>query len=169
MDLMEAWRLVRAANATLLVAGPDMVGHPWDVGPAARDYVKRHALGASVHFLGSISDVAPLLRTADVFIQPSHFEALGLSAIEALASGVPVIASAVGGLLDFVIDGENGKLCPPQDAPALAACIQMLIDDPALRQRCAAHARASVIEEYDERIVFSRFASLLRRLAETRA
>jgi glycosyltransferase involved in cell wall biosynthesis len=164
MDLMEAWRLAAPANAVLLVAGPDMVGHEWDVGAAARDYAERHDLRASVRFLGSISDVALLLRAADIVIQPSHFEALGLSAIEALASGVPVIASAVGGLLEFVVDGENGKLCPAQDAHALAACIRMLVDDTALRQRMAGRARSSVINEYDEPVVFARFAGLLRQL-----
>ena len=102
MDLMQAWDRLRPANAVLLVAGPDMTDHPWNEGPAAREFVERHNLSASVRFLGSIADVAPLLRAADVVIQPSHFEALGLSAVEALASGVPVVASAVGGLLDFV-------------------------------------------------------------------
>ena len=165
MDLMAAWAIVRPANAVLLVAGPDMVGHPWNVGPAARQYVERHGLGGSVRFLGSISDVASLLRVADVVIQPSHFEALGLSSVEALASGVPVVASAVGGLLDFVIDGENGTLCPPQNPPALASAIRTLIDDVPFRQRASARARASVISEYDEQVVFGRFADLLRGLA----
>jgi glycosyltransferase involved in cell wall biosynthesis len=165
MDLMAAWHLARPANAILLVAGPDMVNHSWDVGPAARQYVDQQGLGTSVRFLGSIADVAPLLRAVDVAIQPSHFEALGLSAVEALASGVPVIASAVGGLLDFVVDGDNGKLCAPQDPQALSACIRLFADDVAFRQRAAARARASVVEQYDEQTVFSRFADLLRQLA----
>jgi D-inositol-3-phosphate glycosyltransferase len=165
MDLMAAWAIVRPANALLLVAGPDMVDHPWNVGPAAREYVEQHGLAKSVRFLGSISDVAPLLRVADIVIQPSHFEALGLSAVEALASGVPVIASAVGGLLDFVVDGENGRLCPPQDPQALAAAVRTLIDDVPLRQRASVRARASVVAEYDEQVVFARFADLLRTLA----
>jgi len=165
MDLMAAWNLVRPANAVLLVAGPDMVDHPWNVGPAAREYVEQHDLGSSVRFLGSIEDVAPLLRVADVVIQPSHFEALGLSAVEALASGVPVVASAVGGLLDFVVDGENGKLCPPQDPEALSVCIRIFITDDDFRHRASDRARGSVIEQYDEQTVFSRFAVLLRRLA----
>ena len=169
MELMEAWRLARSANGLLLVAGPDMAGHPWDVGPAARAFVDRHDLRGSVRFLGSIADVANLFPAVDVAVQPSHFEAMGLSAVEALASGVPVIASAVGGLLDFIVDGTNGKLCPPQDPPALAMCLRMLIDDGALRRRLSDHARASVIDAYDERVVFSRFASLLRQLAEPRA
>ena len=118
----------------LLVAGPDMDGHAWNVGPAARSYVAAQQLESSVRFLGSIADVAPLLRAADIAIQPSHFEALGLSAIEALASGVPVVASAVGGLLDFVVDGENGKLCPPEHPDALAAAIRALVSDAGLRR-----------------------------------
>jgi glycosyltransferase involved in cell wall biosynthesis len=171
MDLMEAWRSVRqsagAGNGVLLVAGPDMEGHPWNVGPAAREFAVRHALSSSVRFLGSVDPVDPLLRAADVLVQPSHFEALGLSAIEALASGVPVIASAVGGLLDFMIDDDNGKLCPPNDPPALAASLRALIDDTALRRRLATRARTSVLPEYDERVVFARFAELLHQLAGT--
>jgi glycosyltransferase involved in cell wall biosynthesis len=93
---------------------------------------------------------------------------LGLSAIEALACGVPIVASAVGGLLDFVVDGENGRLVPPQDPPALAACIGPLLTDAAARARLAARARASVLAEYDEQTVFGRMRALFERLAEAR-
>jgi glycosyltransferase involved in cell wall biosynthesis len=167
MDLMEAWRLIRG-DVVLLIAGPDMPGHAWNVGPAARDFAERHGLVGSTRFLGSITDVGSLVRMADVVVQPSHFEALGLSAIEALASGVPVVATAVGGLLDFIVDGVNGRLCQPHDPVALAACIQATVSDFAGRARLAAAARGSVLEEYDERRVFSRFASLLRGLVAAR-
>jgi glycosyltransferase involved in cell wall biosynthesis len=169
MDLMEAWRVVQASggrHSVLLVAGPDMDGHPWNVGPAAREFVGACGLSSSVRFLGSIDRVDPLLRAADLLVQPSHFEALGLSAVEALASGVPVVASAVGGLLDFVIDDDNGRLCPPNDSSALATSLGPLIDDAGLRRRLAARARASVLAEYDDRVVFARFAALLNGLAE---
>jgi glycosyltransferase involved in cell wall biosynthesis len=168
MDLVHAWRDVRSAHAVLLVAGPDMAGHAWDVGPSARAYVDEHGLASSVRFLGSIDDVASLLRVADVVVQPSHFEALGLSAIEALASGVPVVASAVGGLLDFLTEGDNAMLHPPHDPSALAACLRAIIEQPALRARLAARARPSVVNIYDERIVFSRFAALLLELTIAR-
>ena len=172
MDLMEAWRLLQrpdAPNATLLVVGPDMDGHAWNVGPSARAFAREHGLDGSVRFLGATRDPAPLLRAADIFIQPSHFEAQGLSAVEALACGVPVVASAVGGLLDFVRDDENGRLFPPKNPTALAAVLRPLIDDGALRGRLAAAARPSVETAYDERIVFDRFASIVRELAGGRA
>jgi glycosyltransferase involved in cell wall biosynthesis len=174
MDLMEAWRQLErgsdpggATGALLLVAGPDMDGHAWNVGPAAREFVSRHDLADSVRFVGSVQDPAPLLRAADLLAQPSHFEAQGLSAVEALACGVPVIASAVGGLLDFVKDGENGALHPPKDPAALERALRRFIGDAPLRARCAASARSSVEADYDEQVVFQRFAALLRELAGT--
>jgi glycosyltransferase involved in cell wall biosynthesis len=165
MDLLEAWRLLRPANAVLLIAGPDMDDHPWNVGPAARAFAAEHGLQATTSFLGSMSDVRPVLQAADLVVQPSHFEALGLSAIEALACGAPVVACAVGGLLDFVVDGENGRLCPPQDPQALAAAIDGLLQDEGLRLGLARRARASVAAGYDERVVFARFAAVLNQLA----
>jgi D-inositol-3-phosphate glycosyltransferase len=112
--------------------------------------------------------VAPMLKTADLVVQPSHFEALGLSAIEALACGVPLVASAVGGLLDFVVDGENGRLCPPQDPAALASCIGPLLTDSGARAQLASRARGSVLQEYDELAVFGRMRALFDRLAAAR-
>jgi glycosyltransferase involved in cell wall biosynthesis len=169
MDLMDAWRLLSSLaprrSAALLVVGPDMEGHPGNVDPDARAFADRHGLSGSVRFMGPLADVAPILRLADIAVQPSHFEALGLSAIEALASGVPVVATSVGGLLDFIVDGENGLLAPPQDPAALASRLGALIEDASLRARLASRARPSVLEEYDERAVFGRFAALLETLA----
>jgi D-inositol-3-phosphate glycosyltransferase len=145
-----------------------MTGHAWDAGAPGRAFVAQHGLGERVRFVGPLADVAPTIKAADLVVQPSHFEALGLSAIEALACGVPLVASAVGGLLDFVVDGENGRLCPPQDPPALAACLAPLLSDAGARARLAARARASVLQEYDELAVFGRMRALFERLAEAR-
>src|SRR5262249_23106837 len=123
MDLMEAWRRLPTAKGLLVVAGPDMDNHPWNVGPAARSFAEQHRLTDSVRVVGALRDPSSLFRAADVSVQPSHFEAQGLSAVEALASGAPVIASATGGLLDFVHDGVNGTLVPPKDPAALARAL----------------------------------------------
>lgn len=168
LDLLEAWRLLAPSGALLVVAGPDMIGHGWDAGAPGRAFVQQHGLGESVRFVGPLSDVAPMIQASDLVVQPSHFEALGLSAIEALACGVPVVASAVGGLLDFVVDGGNGRLCPPQDPPALAACLGPLLSDAAARANLASRARASVLQAYDEQAVFGRMRALFDRLAGVR-
>lgn len=165
MELMEAWKLLRPERAVLLVAGPDMTHHAWDVGPAARAFAAQQGLDGSVRFLGPTDDVAGLMGAADIAVQPSHFEALGLSAVEALACGVPVVASAVGGLLDFVRDDDNGVTCPPRNGQALATALDRLLSDPARRARLAARARPSVETTYDERAVFGRFADLVRTVS----
>jgi glycosyltransferase involved in cell wall biosynthesis len=177
MDLLEAWRQLAVSGAAaprdgpgplLLVAGPDMPGHAWNLGELARAFVREHALQESVRFLGPLADVAPLYQAADVAVVPSHFEALGLSALEALACGTPVVASSAGGLLDFMIDGVNGALCPPQSPAALAGRLGPLLTDAALRHRLAVNARPSVEQSYDESVVLSRFATLLASLARRR-
>ncbi|MGH9142456.1 MAG: glycosyltransferase, partial [Vicinamibacterales bacterium] len=165
LDLLEAWRLLQPSDALLVVAGPDMTGHAWDAGAPGRSFVERHGLAQQVRFVGPLADVAPMIQASDLVVQPSHFEALGLSAIEALACGVPLVASAVGGLLDFVVDGDNGRLAPAQDPPGLAARIGPLLTDAPARARLAARARASVLHEYDELAVFGRMRALFERLA----
>jgi glycosyltransferase involved in cell wall biosynthesis len=75
----------------------------------------------SVHFLGKLEAVAPLLAGADLFLLPSASESFGLSALEALACGVPVVASNAGGLSEVVRDGETGALCPVGDVAGMAA------------------------------------------------
>jgi glycosyltransferase involved in cell wall biosynthesis len=86
-------------------------------------------LHEKVFFLGKIEAVAPLLAGADLFLLPSASESFGLSALEALASGVPVIATKVGGLPEVVRDGETGVLCPVGDIDAMSeAAVEILRD-----------------------------------------
>lgn len=164
LELVEAWKQVQPANAVLLLAGPDMPGSPWDAGPGARAFVDANNLTSSVRFLGPTEDVSSVLQLADVAALPSHFEALGLAAIEALACGLPVVASRVGGIPDFVTEGLNGLLVPPKDPASLAGALRTLVTDDAARRRMAAKARASVAE-YDERLVFGRMLDVLTTLA----
>jgi glycosyltransferase involved in cell wall biosynthesis len=167
LELVQAWRDAQPLpRARLLIAGPDMPGSPWDAGARARALVEAAQLGGSVRFLGPASDVASLFQIADVAVQPSHFEALGLSAIEALACGVPVIGSRVGGLPDFV-DDRNGRLVPAKDVAALSAALRELVSDAGLRRRLAANARASVAQ-YDEQIVFPHMLRVLTELTSGR-
>ncbi|HET9651080.1 MAG TPA: glycosyltransferase family 4 protein, partial [Usitatibacter sp.] len=89
-----------------------------------------------------------LLARATVFVLPSHAEGLPMSVLEAMAAGCPVIASAVGGVPDLVVDGVNGVLVPPGDAQALAAAIHRVLRDPALAARLARAARETVAQRF---------------------
>ena len=164
VDLLRAWQRV-SAPASLVVVGPGMPGHPWDESVRAREIAASPALAGRVIFHGATSDPAPLYRASDFAIVPSHWESFGLSAAEAMSSGLAVVASAVGGLTDYIVDGVNGLLAPTQDPVALAAAVQNLVNDPALRARLAAAARQTVAR-FDERVVLERFGALLDRLAE---
>jgi len=99
-----------------------------------------------VFFLGKIETVAPLLAGADVFLLPSTNESFGLSALEALASGVPVIGSNAGGLPEVVRDGETGILCAVGDVDAMSDATIELLEDrtrwQAMSEPAAADARA---------------------------
>ena len=96
-----------------------------------------------VHFIGQVGHflMPALLCTADLVVCAPWYEPFGLVPLEAMACGVPVVASAVGGMLDSVADGETGRLVPPQDPAALATVVAELLADPARRH---AYGRAGV-------------------------
>ncbi len=92
-------------------------------------------LGQRVVFLGHRRDIPVLLSGCDLFVLPSLYEGLPLSALEAMVAGKPVIATAVGGTDEAIIHGVTGLLVPPADAAALAEAIRRLLSDPALSRR----------------------------------
>lgn len=99
--------------------------------PEAEDEARALGIDDSVHFLGKIDDVAPLLASADLFLLPSSSESFGLSALEALASGVPVVGTNAGGLPEVVRNGETGVLCGVGDVDGMAREALAILLDPA--------------------------------------
>ena len=93
------------------------------------------ALGVRLGLPGERDDIPGLLASADVFVLSSRSEGMPLSILEAMAAGLPVVASAVGGVPELVLDGETGLLVPPGDPAALAAGLRRLLEDPARRRR----------------------------------
>jgi glycosyltransferase involved in cell wall biosynthesis len=165
MELLRAWRKAQPA-ACLAIIGPPMTDHPWDVSEEARTFVEREGLDPAVRFLGGLPAalVARWLSVADFAVQPSQFEAMGLAAAEAMAAGLPVVASDTGGFRDFVVPGETGWLVPVGDEDALAATIVRLVTNAGERARWGKNARRRA-EAFDERAVLEEFAQLIDRLA----
>jgi glycosyltransferase involved in cell wall biosynthesis len=104
-------------------------------------------------------EVPRWMQAADLVVVPSREEPLGLAAVEALACGVPVVAAAVGGLIDVVTDGVNGRLVPPDDPEALRQAVNELVQSDVVRMRLAAAARASVAR-HDRQVVDAQMAEL---------
>ncbi|MEZ4702478.1 MAG: glycosyltransferase family 4 protein [Rhodothermales bacterium] len=109
------------------------------------DAVAASPLRGRIRLLGPLPPEAMPDRyaAADLLLAPSRFESLGMAIREAMASGLPVIAFAVGGVPESVATGESGLLAPAGDLPALAEATRRLLDDPALRRRLGEGARAA--------------------------
>ncbi len=107
-------------------------------------------LGDSVRFVGQQSNVQDWLALADVTVLPSFYEGLPLAAIESLAIGRPMVASAVDGTPEIVVDGQTGLTVPPGDPVQLARAISRLLGDPALREKLVAAGRDWVLERFGE-------------------
>jgi glycosyltransferase involved in cell wall biosynthesis len=106
------------------------------------------AAGVRVDLVGFRDDVARCLAGADMAVLPSLQEGLGVAALEAMAAGLPVVASCVGGLAEAIADGETGRLVPVGDVAALAAALEVLARDAALRRRMGAAGRERVQTRY---------------------
>ncbi|MEO1368151.1 MAG: glycosyltransferase, partial [Acidobacteriota bacterium] len=113
--------------------------------------VARLGIGDRVEFLGAVDDVPAFLRSLDAFVLPTwarwRMEGCPVSLLEAMATGLPAVATDIPGSRDLVEDGEGGLLVPPEDADALAGALGRL-EDPALRSRLATSARRRVEAHY---------------------
>lgn len=105
-------------------------------------------LEGRVHLTGWLDDVAPLIHALDLFVSASRTESFGLAIVEALASGVAVVATATEGARETLLDGETGLLVPVGDAEPLAVAIARLLEDPQERARLGACGRASALERF---------------------
>jgi glycosyltransferase involved in cell wall biosynthesis len=148
----------RVPDACLVVVGD---------GPDREELERLAApLDGRVEFRGAVprAEALELLAGATAAVLSSDWENLPHAAVEALALGVPVVATAVGGVPEVVRDGENGLLVPAGDVEALAAALRRVAEDPALRERLAAAAAPSVADLSRDR-VYGRIEEILRKAA----
>ncbi len=118
-------------------------------------------LGARLRLLGYRHDVAAVLAAADIFTLPSYFEGLPMSVIEAMLTGLPVVATDISGPCEQVEDGRTGLLVPPRQVAPLAAALARLAADQALRAAMGEAGRARACALYDEARVVGRTLDLL--------
>jgi glycosyltransferase involved in cell wall biosynthesis len=147
-------RAVEHLDATAVLAGRDL-----ESGGRYERELRRIAEGGRVVFAGYRDDVPSLLAGCDVFCLPSDVEGLPLVVLEAMAQGKPVVATAVGGTPELVLDGETGILVPPGDVAALTDALAALLADPERARRMGEAGRERVERE------FSLAASTARVLA----
>jgi N-acetyl-alpha-D-glucosaminyl L-malate synthase BshA len=156
-DVIRAFALVRKqidAALVLVGDGPER--------PATEAEVERLGLGSDVQFLGKVDPVADLLRAADLFLLPSSSESFGLSALEAMACGAPVVASDVGGVPEVVEDGVSGRLVPVGDVDAIAqATLELLQPE---RWNAARSAAIEQAQGFSAERVVPRYEALYERV-----
>jgi glycosyltransferase involved in cell wall biosynthesis len=145
---------VRAHAARLLIVGsgplaaePQFLARDLDVEPA-------------VMWAGLQRDPRPWLRAMDVFAFPSRLEGSPNAVLEAMASGVPVVATRIGGVVDLIEHEETGLLVPPDDAEALSMAVDRLLGDADLRAAVAGRARARVCDAFSLPTAAARLAEI---------
>jgi N-acetyl-alpha-D-glucosaminyl L-malate synthase BshA len=149
-----------AARLLIVGEGPEL--------GRAEQLIDELGVAAYVELIGEAQDVVGLLSVSDLFLLPSLQESFGLSALEAMACGVPVVASNVGGLPEVVIDGATGFLHPPSDVERMAESGIRLLSDPARHARMAAEGVQSAQERFSADRIVPLYAALYERTLRQR-
>lgn len=167
-DFVEAARLLAPTRpkAVFAVLGDDLKGKG-ALRQAMEHRVSEHGLGPRFHFLGFRDNAPDLIPAFDIVAVPSHVEPLGNATLEAMAAGVPVVGSRVGGIPEMVVDGETGRLVPPKDPRALAGALERLVTDQALREQFGQAGRARAVARFSLRAHADRLQSVYDRLLGT--
>jgi glycosyltransferase involved in cell wall biosynthesis len=152
-DMPEPWRVLA-------------IGRDGGIGEELKQRAKFLDIGGNMIWLGE--QVAPerLLAAGDIFVLPSHEEGFSNALLEAMAANLAAIATAVGGNLDAIVDGESGILVRPRDPSALAAALKLLARDPALRRRLGEAARTRVEKRFSLETCVARYEKLYRAIGE---
>ncbi len=148
-----AWRLL-------------LIGHDQGMGAALRRKAADLGLSEKVVWVEDCTDARTPLAAADIAVLPSHQEGFSNSLLEAMASGLSVVATRVGGNIDAVVDDESGLLVPVKDPAALKAAISRLYRDAALRERLGSAARARVRTRFSLDSCVQRYLDLYTRVIE---
>jgi N-acetyl-alpha-D-glucosaminyl L-malate synthase BshA len=156
-------RIQRQVPARLLLVGdgPDL--------PLAIRTARERGLSHLIHAVGAQEEVQPLLSASDVFLLPSMEESFGLAALEAMACGVPVVGSRVGGVPEVIEHGVSGFLHDPEGVDEMAASALLLLTNPALHAQMAAAAVRRVRDHFGASRIVPMYEAAYERLLATPA
>lgn len=158
LSIFERVNAVMPARLLMIGDGPDR--------SSVEARVRAQGLHARVRFLGRQSEFAEVLGDSDVFVLPSRTESFGVAALEAMACGVPVVASRVGGLPEVVTPGETGELVGCGDVEGMAQAVLGIVSDPSRREALGTQARARAVERFQDGPAMDRYESIYRRVLE---
>jgi glycosyltransferase involved in cell wall biosynthesis len=145
-------------DAELWVVGERLAS---DHGESMEPYFAASGLGQRLKRLGYREDIPAILAAADIFALPSHFEGLPMSIIEAMLTGLPVVATDISGPREQVVQDQTGLLVAPMQPAPLAAALGRLAADAGLRARMGEAGRQRALALYDEARVVARTLDLL--------
>jgi N-acetyl-alpha-D-glucosaminyl L-malate synthase BshA len=157
-DVVRVFAEVNKVKPSVLVMigdGPDR--------PAAEEEARSLGVEGSVSFLGKLDQIAPLLAASDLFLLPSQTESFGLSALEALASGVPVIGTKAGGLPEVIRDGETGVLCAVGDTAGMASAALAILENADRWSAMSRLAAADARKRFGREAIVSKYEALYQR------
>lgn len=163
--LFAALRSLEAIPSWHLVLVGSGAGQVISIEEKLRTDAEEGPLRGRVTFTGRVDNVAAFLQASDLFAFPTLDEALGMSAVEAQACGLPAVASRTGGVPDIVEDGVTGILVPPGETGPLAEALRTLLRDPESRATFALAARERAKERFAFDTMVTRYAGLFRSLA----
>lgn len=168
--LLRAWsKLVRNRhNATLLLIGSGSADI-YNCEKELRGCVKEWGLEESVNFCGEVRNVHEYLQAGDIFVFPTEKEAFGISLVEAMACGLPVISTLVGGLKDIISPGQNALVLNPGDEDSLLKALNTLCDDRELREALGMNALETARSRYSSDMVTHQYIRVFKNALESKS
>jgi glycosyltransferase involved in cell wall biosynthesis len=165
--LLEAAARLRkhVADFKLVVAGHEQAGYE-EHARELRAQLTDLDLTDHVRFVGHVKNPEALWRYADVYVQPSRLEPFGLCLLEAMSVRTPVVATAVGGMKEIIVDGVSGLLVPPDDAERLAVALERVLTDPGLHVALVRNGSEALHGHFSPERVIAQFENVYRRLAD---
>lgn len=161
LDVIRTFAAIAAempARLLLVGEGPEL--------PAAEALAEELGVRDRVHVLGQRAEIERVLSCADLFLLPSETESFGLAALEAMACGVPALASDVGGLPEVIEHGVSGILCPVGDTAAMATRALELLNDAEAYEEMSRAARTRAVERFDRSLSIGAYESAYARLLD---